>query len=650
MSLKRKRTANDFKIEWLSEFVETPTPNSHEKINIQLKEIFVFNEEKGVICIYCRDGQVRNDFVSGKMWDDVWKLDFLKRHLISKSHLESVQKLKNKNASLPATGLVRFLKETPEEREKKKSNPEQVKILIDSLLLAIKMNISLLSVQEINNHMEKYVHIPESWRSKNYAFSFLEVVNSIVKNYIINEIKMAHFHTLIVDESTDISTTKCLIIYFKFRKSDKYKTFFGGIIQLKTCDSCSIVSAILKFYEDNKIDLQKLVMFTSDGASVMLGKHNGVAAKLKQSVSHLVQQHCVAHRENLCISDAWKEVKATKEIETVVRTIYTLFSRSATKTSKFKEIIEASQNKAIAFKAINEVRWLSRHFAIKAIITNYESLIEYFNQDKDDPISKFCLKKLNNIEFQFNIQVLSSILEELSALCKIFQRRELTPIDAYQFAHAKINKIKEKYNGNWSWNNQISMLLKKANDLNITIKTDEIQKFINHLRENLEERFPTNEVEEWISFDMSRLLSSDFNFGLEEIEKLSLKYNVFLADKSVISEQYNDFKYAVREKLEVKQITNFEELVMFSLNNEQFNDLSKLLDIGGTFLASNADCERGFSLMNSIKTKQRNRLQKTHMDMLMRVKSYMNDGNNIDLTLSSRNSIFKSRIRKLCIR
>ena len=197
-------------------------------------------------------------------------------------------------------------------------------------------------------------------------------------------------------------------------------------------------------------------MFTTDGASVMLGKRNGVAAKLKENVPHLVQQHCVAHRENLCISDAWKEVKATREIETVVRTVYTLFSRSATKKSKFKEIIEASQNKSIAFKAINEVRWLSRHFAIKAIITNYEPLIECFNQDEDDPISKFCLKKLTNIEFQINLEFLSSILEELSALCQIFQRRELTSIDAFQFARAKISKMKEKYLGNMAWNNKIS--------------------------------------------------------------------------------------------------------------------------------------------------------------------------------------------------
>jgi len=58
--------------------------------------------------------------------------------------------------------------------------------------------------------------------------------------------------------------------------------------------------------------------------------------------------------------------------------------------------------------------------------------------------------------------------------------------------------------------------------------------------------------------------------------------------------------------------------------------LASLVDIGGTFLASSVECERGFSLMNSIQTKLRNRLGEGHLDMIMRVKSYQRDGCVID--------------------
>ena len=101
---------------------------------------------------------VSRKFSSGKKWcNNVWKLDFLKRHLKSKTHLYDVQELRNKNPSLPALGILKMLSETPEERNRKRACKKEVVILIDNVLLAVKMNISLLSVQDINNHMSKYV-------------------------------------------------------------------------------------------------------------------------------------------------------------------------------------------------------------------------------------------------------------------------------------------------------------------------------------------------------------------------------------------------------------------------------------------------------------------------------------------------------------
>ena len=49
-------------------------------------------------------------------------------------------------------------------------------------------------------------------------------------------------------------------------------------------------------------------MFTSDGASAMLECENGVQAKLKSVVPHLVEFHCVAHREALSVSQAYKDI------------------------------------------------------------------------------------------------------------------------------------------------------------------------------------------------------------------------------------------------------------------------------------------------------------------------------------------------------
>lgn len=49
------------------------------------------------------------------------------------------------------------------------------------------------------------------------------------------------------------------------------------------------------------------------------------------------------------------------------------------------------------------------------------------------------------------------------------------------------------------------------------------------------------------------------------------------------------------------------------------------------FDISSVECERGFSLMNLIKSKQRNRLGENHLDMIMRIKSYQLSGNVINM-------------------
>ena len=253
---------------------------------VELGSIFSFSETDGVVCKICADAKSACDFAAGKFWD-LWKLDYLEGHIVQKVHLDSLTKLKRMNSGSNINNLLTestLDRQTKNEiNDRQRSVGEQVKILIDNVLLAISMNASMLSVQEIHDHLAKYVTIPESWRSKNYAFEFVECINAVVKETIMNDIRNSEFHTLIIDESTDISVSKMLIIYIKYRPAAAtcHKTVFAGIMKLTACDSRSIFEAIKQFYLENNVDVQKIVMFTSDGASVMLGKRNGVAALLR---------------------------------------------------------------------------------------------------------------------------------------------------------------------------------------------------------------------------------------------------------------------------------------------------------------------------------------------------------------------------------
>ena len=59
--------------------------------------------------------------------------------------------------------------------------------------------------------------------------------------------------------------------------------------------------------------------FASDGASVMLGKLTGVAARIKERNKCLFITHCIAHRLALACNSAEKKVTFCKHTENIIK-------------------------------------------------------------------------------------------------------------------------------------------------------------------------------------------------------------------------------------------------------------------------------------------------------------------------------------------
>jgi len=124
---------------------------------------------------------------------------------------------------------------------------------------------------------------------------------------------------------------------------------FGGIIQLTACHAQALGQAIKEFYNKHEIDLNRLIMLTSDGTSVMLGGGNGLAPLLKLTVPHLSEQHYVALREDVELTASWKDNNLLKNVEVLLRTVYTLFSQSSVKTAALAELASVNEVDVLSF-------------------------------------------------------------------------------------------------------------------------------------------------------------------------------------------------------------------------------------------------------------------------------------------------------------
>jgi hypothetical protein len=353
-----------------------------------------------------------------------------------------------------------------------------------------------------------------------------------------------------------------------------------------------------------------------------------------------MEQHCVAHREDLGLDDAWKNVSLMKDIETLVRTVYTMFSRSSVKKNKFEALCDAANCEAVSFRPLHEVRWLSRHFAVRALMRNYKALIQHCKdqvEQDNDPIHKYCLDKLTKPQYHVSIAILDDVLGELAELCRLLQRSTLTTIEAYQLTKAKIRKLTQYLGTTAHFSSDVQEII---TSYEVPVDTAAVIRFVERVCDHLDSRFPEDELKEWYVFDKDSFLSvpnlEEFTFGKLQLETLAARYSSLLDKKQDIFakdvfNQYVDFKLTVSEKIKTGGMKDFEDIISYTLQQGHFREISFLLDICGTFQASSADCERGFSLMNQIKTKARNRLEVDHLDNIMRIKFYLVSGNIVNL-------------------
>lgn len=95
------------------------------------------------------------------------------------------------------------------------------------------------------------------------------------------EILASPFYSVVVDETTDITTTLELIIYLRYICDGKSKTVLATLISISDGKADAIKSAICKFLKENNIPLKNMVAFGSHGAAVMVDNKKVVAAQLR---------------------------------------------------------------------------------------------------------------------------------------------------------------------------------------------------------------------------------------------------------------------------------------------------------------------------------------------------------------------------------
>ena len=121
---------------------------------------------------------------------------------------------------------------------------------------------------------------------------------------------------ILIDETTDISILKQMIIYGCYVMKGETKTHFLGMVELSNSKTMTITDPLLQFCGKFELDIRKkLYVLGSDSESVMLGCRGGVSKLMKDCVPYLIANHCVAHHLALACGQAANEISYLKRFK-----------------------------------------------------------------------------------------------------------------------------------------------------------------------------------------------------------------------------------------------------------------------------------------------------------------------------------------------
>ena len=219
-------------------------------------------------------------------------------------------------------------------------------------------------------------------KAKNAKYTSPEAVaelqdslSKVVDDELIFDLRQSEFFSIMLDESTDRSTEKTLMLYVCYLKQGKSVTRFLSVVELLGGTAEVIFESVKAIFALYKVPFDKCISIATDGASVMTGIRSGVTTRFSEQNPFIIKSHCIAHRLALAASQATNSVNYLKKYQGTINEIYKYYHYSCKHMSELKAmalIFDKAQKK---FEEVFGTRWLSFEGAVGALLQNFDILV-----------------------------------------------------------------------------------------------------------------------------------------------------------------------------------------------------------------------------------------------------------------------------------
>ncbi|KAJ9520685.1 hypothetical protein QJQ45_007546 [Haematococcus lacustris] len=293
----------------------------------------------------------------------------------------------------------------------------------------------------------KHTAVAKAHWKDNAGWQMAEAIDAVYQEANKELLNSAQFISISLDEATTVDNMAVMCVHAYVLVDFERKQIFLALKEVqKAPNADELLRTLQSVLEAASLPAsvlqRKLVALGTDGASVMVGPHSGLAVKARQQLAPFsASVHCAAHRVSLAASVMDKH-RNVQRLTRVVENINQHFCKSPARTQKYKQLCHSLGLKGQLIGRAAPTRWLSLRKPAERLVRDIRAVVSYF-----DTASTGISSLLTDLPTLLAAYGLLPILRSLNRLNLLCQSRAIFVEDLMQEVALTANKITAMYSG-----------------------------------------------------------------------------------------------------------------------------------------------------------------------------------------------------------
>lgn len=618
---------------------------------------WLFTENKKMFCSYCKEfnQSSKNKFVSGC---ESMRIENVRSHEDSSVHKASHSAYLNSKKSLLEQPIVKAV------INMEKHDMELMKKLFTTAFYIGKhekpfTDFVKLTELQAKNYGDEVTR--EYYNNDKQAKEFIHFIAKSESETKLENINRSEFIGVAVDGSTDSANLE-EESYFVSYLDEAYEPHVD-FVKVVSVDGRATAQGLTNCFFDTFVELgidvkNKCVQLATDGPHVM----KNMCKLVRNEIEWLLEFHCANHRLELSFKDAVKQLSLYDDAHSLLNGLYNFYHNSSLQSRTLKGTAELLGIKPLVHTTAKGTRWVAhREKAVSALDRNYSANVAQLQECNQDNTQRMETrgkalglrdKLLDENLVIFIFAIFKCLLAIFSCLSCILQsddasidtvismiKRTKTKLENFD-CEKKIKEFKDTHIKDGIFRDVQPKKNRARHSETSNIVKTQSELLMNNLTQTVIDRFgPLSdgniggcpEMSLVSIFDVSRLPDCEGDdisqYGKVEIQQLVCHFSEMLLSKGYDPEQIEEERVPLWEYVRnVLQTTTkdgrsikkfWPKILRKKGDSVELRNILSLVKILLVLIYSTACVERGFSLMNRVKSDWRSRLNNGSLNDLM---------------------------------